>query len=200
MGQIALNKVLFSFMRVVFVVFLACAALFTVPPSLSAQDLSREEVEQIFRGKVKEKINLLQLFIQTIGDKDTKRETLKRTIRSASSLFAAGAVIEVSSKNGEIERLPVEDYFHHLTKLPYDQVEITFEDNTVGMFRKTNSGNYLVDGTIYQHFAGIRNRKTVYSDFTIKNIEIEIVKVVDMNTPKGRYEIVLHNITVVETR
>ncbi|MBK6904903.1 MAG: hypothetical protein IPH04_19365 [Saprospirales bacterium] len=185
-------------MKILTLSFLLFSFLAATAP-LSAQDLSKEEIEQIFRVKVKEKINLLQLFIQTIGDKNTGRETLKRTIRSATGLFSEGATIEVSNKNGTVERQSVEDYFSHLYKLPYDQVEISFEDNTVGMFRKTNSGNYQVDGTIFQRFTGIKRGKTVYSDFTIKNIEIEIEKVFDLNTPKGRYEIVLHNITVVET-
>lgn len=175
---------------------------------INAQSASPEQLIE-FKELTKQRVNDLTHYIQQIGDKSLNDRLRLKSIKLAISLFDTlnydekgrkilkTPTVQVSRKDGTVEKIPVKTYFNNLYKLPrFPKVEITSYDlSYCSDFEKGTDGNYHATAFYYQEFKGFdKNEQLLYHSKDRKAIEVT-----EKPNAKGKFTILFGNISVVET-
>ncbi len=166
--------------------------------------LSAEEL-QLFKQTTEVKINEFQNCIIIIGDKSKPDFDRNKAITSAMQLFIPDAKMQTSVlyPNGEtkISTYPIGKYLQRLKGLPFAKVVINFYDIAyLSEFQLGKDNKYYGTATIFQEFKAISKDGNVYTDRTVKTIDIILEYVEDNFFKVKRWTIKLGDIKVVETR
>lgn len=179
-----------------------------VPSKTNAQSANPEQLKE-FKELTKQRVNDLTHYIQQIGDKSLNDRLRQKSIKLAISLFDTlnydekgrkilkTPTVQVSRKDGTVEKIPVKTYFNNLYKLPrFPKVEITSYDlSYCSDFEKGADGNYHATAFYYQEFKGFdKNEQLLYHSKDRKAIEVT-----EKPNAKGMFTISFGNISVVET-
>jgi hypothetical protein len=167
-------------------------------------NLSPSDIE-LFKEQTKQKIEELQQYIVTLGNKDEPAEKRNMAEKEALKLFYTGAQMEISTimPDGSIQKInrPMEKYLARLKSLPFTRVVIKFYDIAyISEFTKGPDGKYYSTATIIQEFTGFSNDDIVYKDVTKKDVEIIIDLVEDKFFNEKRWKIFLGDIKATETK
>jgi hypothetical protein len=167
-------------------------------------NLSPADIE-VFKEQTKQKVEELQQYIVTLGNKDEPAEKRNMAEKEALKLFYEGAQMETSIAlpDGTIQKVnrPMAKYLARLKSLPYTKVEIKFYDIAyVSDFTKGPDGKYYSTATIIQEFTGYTKDDIIYKDVTKKEVEIIIDLVEDKFFQEKRWKIFLGDIKATETK
>lgn len=160
---------------------------------------------ETYSNRALEKTQTLGQYFALIADKETPWQEANDAIDLAVGLFIGEeASVEVSSSNSDVKkRFPIRRYLERMKLLKYDQIEIEWSDiSYVSNLRKGVDGNYYGVVSFVQRFAGYREGKMVYTDYTRKSIEVILkgyTKFVG-GTYKEEWDVFLSDIGVVNTR
>jgi hypothetical protein len=136
-----------------------------------------------------------------IANKDEDEAVRKKAVDLALSLFSSpNATIEVSNKNsGKVIPRTARQYFINLFQLPYQKVEIKWSKiSYVSRIKRGPDGKLRGLITIEQKFTGMNDQTIVYSDVTVKHIEI-LVEEIEDELYGNSYKIYLESIKVEST-
>jgi hypothetical protein len=167
-------------------------------------NLSPGDIE-LFKEQTKQKVEELQQYIMTLGNKDEPIEKRNMAEKEALKLFYTGAQMEISTimPDGSIQKInrPMDKYLARLKSLPFTKVIIKFYDIAyISEFTKGPDGKYYSTATIIQEFTGFSNDDIVYRDVTKKEVEIIIDLVEDKFFNEKRWKIFLGDIKATETK
>lgn len=160
---------------------------------------------ETYSNRALEKTETLGQYFALIADKETPWQEANDAIDLAVGLFIGEeSAVEVSSASSTTKkRYPIRRYLERMKLLKYDQIEIEWSDiSYVSKLRKGVDGNYYGVVSFVQRFAGYREGKLVYSDYTRKSIEVILkgyTKFVG-GTYKEEWDVFLSDIGVVNTR
>ncbi len=163
---------------------------------LSAED------RKLWSERIEEKLNELQNYIITIGDKSQDDETRNLAIKTALQLFVPTATMQVSNtKTKEVNNYEMSKYFNRLKSIGYTRVVITFYQTAyISNLQAGADGRYHATATIYQEFKGYTGDRLAYSDRTTKTVQIILSFFDDDFYKRKRWELLLGDIKVAETR
>jgi len=166
--------------------------------------LNAEEL-QLFKQTTEVKINEFQNCIIIIGDKSKPEFDRNKAITSAVQLFVPDAKMQTSIlyPTGEVKisSYLIEKYLQRLKGLPYAKVEINFYNIAyLSEFKIGSENKYHGTATIFQEFKGITNEGAIYTERTVKTIDIILEYVEDEFFKVKRWTIKLGDIKVTETR
>ncbi len=159
-----------------------------------------------FKMLASQKVNELENYISTVGDKDENEILRDLAIKNAMKLFIDTAIIEVSKVvNGKVvrvTRMPVRQYFFRLKALPYKKVNITYYDVAyIRDYQKSDNGNYVAQATIFQQFEGLDGQGRLrYRDKQAKNVTILLTDLMDEFYTDHRWTLRLGDIRLAETK
>ncbi|GAB4035623.1 hypothetical protein [Spirosoma jeollabukense] len=159
-----------------------------------------------FKMLASQKVNELENYISTVGDKEQNETLRDLAIKNAEKLFIDTATIEVSRVvNGKVvrvTRLPVRQYFFRLKALPYKKVNITYYDVAyIRDYQKSANGNYVAQATIFQQFEGLDAKGRLrYKDKQAKNVTVLLTDLMDEFYANHRWTLRLGDIRLAETR
>ncbi|MCB2221568.1 MAG: hypothetical protein KQI35_14310 [Bacteroidetes bacterium] len=164
-------------------------------------EISPEEITG-FEERAKEKLNELQNYITIIGDKEQDAEDREYAIQSALKLFIPGSIMQVSNKTwGTLKEYEMRVYFRRLMSVDYNKVEIIFYKTAyISGLQKGPDGKYHGTATIFQEFKGYTGENLVYSDMTTKTVDIVLDYIDDKYYERKRWELLLGDVKVAETR
>lgn len=159
------------------------------------------EGDMEYEKRAREMVSLLGDYIEMIADKDEDEAVRKKAVDLALSLFSSpNATIEVSNKNsGKVIPRTARQYFINLFQLPYQKVEIKWSKiSYVSRIKRGPDGKLRGLITIEQKFTGMNDQTIVYSDVTVKHIEI-LVEEIEDELYGNSYKIYLESIKVEST-
>lgn len=166
--------------------------------------LSVEELSA-FKTLASQKVNELENYISTVGDKSQDEIYRDLAIKNAVKLFIDTAIIEVSKVvNGKVvrvTRLPIRQYFFRLKALPYAKVSITYYDVAyIRDYKKSENGDYVAQATIFQQFEGLDAKGRLrYKDKQAKNVTVLLTDLMDEFYDNHRWTLRLGDIRLAET-
>ncbi|MCB2221559.1 MAG: hypothetical protein KQI35_14265 [Bacteroidetes bacterium] len=165
------------------------------------EELSPDDLK-LFELRAAEKIKEFENYIEIIGNKQKDVETRDYAIQSAEILFIPDSKMEVSSANtGTINSYAIGKYLRKLKSLGYTQVIIKFYKTAyISGLRKGVDNKYYATATVFQEFIGYNEDQVAYKDKTKKVIDIVLEYIDDEYYGLKRWELMLGDIKVVETR
>lgn len=172
----------------------------------SIEDMSEDELMPLLEDKTTRRINDLEAYIKTIGDKSRNEEIREAAINAAVKLFMdEDNIFQVSSKNNsKINEFKIRDYFWKLLVLPYKKVEIDwYKTIWISKLRKGLDDKYYGKVRVYQVFKGIGLDGIIkYEDFTSKDIDVQIEVINKDLGEKSKQVLILKlgDVRVIETR
>lgn len=184
-------------------------ALFFFLPALNAQELdglAERERENVLIKRVDENIEKFLRALKVIADKSSTETQRRKHLKIANSFFHDGSTIQVSKLNPDgsydLRTMNARDYFTHLAALKYDKVVIELERVQTRSLRRmegTTQEAYETNGYYEQIFRGYNDERLIYEDYTLKDIQIEILPEVGSYTGEKYWTIVFSHIKVVTT-
>jgi len=196
-------------MRIYFLLIILGLFFFEEGFSQNQSRLSEQQLND-FQRNAEEKIHTLTSYIARIGDKKFG-DLREKFIDLAISLFRNDAIIQVSSKNKSgLNEYRVRNYLNRLKSLQYDVVIIEYVAEAFyfsefeSVRNEDGSISYIATATIGQKFCGqynsskeIHRKDCAYSDYTEKQITIEIKRIKDYHGV--HWVVLLGDITVSST-
>lgn len=157
-------------------IFLLIIAFTLLHLPAMAQDLSRSELNALFKREVHNQLKKLEYHLQKMVNKKIPKSIRLRYKKNALKFFATGAKMQVSSKNSNYKaNLDISRYFQRLINLPYAKVKIGFKDQWVSNARKNRDGSYTLKGAYLQFFKGYAKDGTEhYEDLTAKEVDVRV--------------------------
>ena len=169
-------------------------------------DMNESQLMELLEDKTTRRINDLEAYIKTIGDKTRNEEIRKAAINAAVKLFMNEKnIFQVSSKNNpKINEFRIRDYFWKLLVLQYKKVEIDwYKTIWISKLRKGPDSKYYGKVRVYQVFKGFGIDGIIqYEDFTSKDIDVQI-EVVEMDLGEKSKQVLilkLGDVRVIETK
>lgn len=146
-------------------------------PVESSHEGPTVDVDIDYEKRAMELVEQLGDMIEIIADKNEDSQIRKEAVKQATSLFVSPeSIVEVSSKNtSHIKKVPVNKYFIRLFQLPYTDVDIQWSELAYATdFKPGPDGKLYALISVSQKFTGKVDGRVVYTDITIKHIEVMI--------------------------
>jgi hypothetical protein len=172
------------------------------PQDPSTNPLTPAELDS-FSEQAKNRIEMLEQYIQTIADKERPREEREEAIRMATKLFIDGATMQVSRRNHSTSKpIPIGTYFRRLYGLPYKKVKVTFfKAARLSDWQLQPDGSYQGIGHYFQRtdIIGDNGRPVLTGDMVRKKIDVDLRRREDPFYKEHHWMILFDNVTVEAT-